>query len=209
MTLPDPPFLLITDRHHARGDILDVAELALLAGCRWLSLREKDLPQADQVALLCALVSRAQWRGASVTLHGNPLLAHEAGAQGVHLPAGGDAGEARRILGRGALIGLSIHSADEARMIDKKSIDYVIAGPVFETASKPGYGPALGAEGLATIAKSCAVPVIAIGGIEPQTVRTCRSAGAAGVAVMGGVMRAKNPAGAVMQLLGALIAAEG
>jgi thiamine-phosphate pyrophosphorylase len=208
VTLPDPPFLLITDRHHARGDILDVAELALLAGCRWLSLREKDLPQAEQGALLRELVSRAQWRGASVTLHGDPSLAREAGAQGVHLPAGGDGAEARRILGRGALIGLSIHSAREAQAVDQTIIDYVIAGPVFETASKPGYAPAFGPEGLATIVRSCAVPVMAIGGIDPQNLRACLSAGAAGVAVMGGVMRAKNPAGAVMHLLGALTAAE-
>jgi thiamine-phosphate pyrophosphorylase len=204
VTLPDPPLLLITDRRHALGDIYDVAELAFLAGCRWLSLREKDLPPAEQGILLRELVQRGQWHGATVTLHGDPRLARDTGAQGVHLPAGSDAAEARHLLGRNALIGLSIHSAQEASAVDAKFVDYIVAGPVFETASKPGYGPALRPEGLAAIVKACPVPVIAIGGIDPQNTADCRAAGAAGIAVMGGVMRSKNPAGAVMQLLGVL-----
>jgi thiamine-phosphate pyrophosphorylase len=196
--------LLITDRLHARGDISDVAELAFLAGCRWLSLREKDLTPDEQSILLRDLLRLAERHGARVTLHGDAKLARQAGAQGVHLPAGGDAAEARRLLGPEALIGLSIHDIEEARRAGANVLDYVIAGPVFETESKPGYGPALGADGLARIAKACAVPVIAIGGINPENVLDCRSAGAAGIAVMGGVMRAKNPAGAVMQLLASL-----
>jgi len=80
----------------------------------------------------------------------------------------------------------------------------VIAGPVFETSSKPGYGPALGPEGLALVAKTCPVPVIAIGGINPENTPDCVLAGAAGIAVMGGVMRAKDPADVIAQLIGAL-----
>ncbi len=97
---------------------------------------------------------------------------------GVHLAAGSDANEARRLLGKDALIGLSIHGAEEARAVDARSVDYVIAGPVFETASKPGYGPALGPDGLALIAKASPVPVIAIGGIDPENAPDCRAAGA-------------------------------
>lgn len=204
MSLPAPPLLLVTDRRHARGDLGDVAELAFLAGCRWLSLREKDLPPSGQIELLHKVMDLAERHGARITLHGEAALAREARAQGVHLPAGSHAAAARRLLGANALVGLSIHSVEEARIADPKILDYVIAGPVFETDSKPGYGPAIGPDGLAQIVKASAVPVIAIGGIHPENVAACRAAGAAGVAVMGGVMRAKNPAGAVMQLLGAL-----
>ena len=204
MTLPAPPLLLITDRLHARGDINDVAELAFLAGCRWLSLREKDLPPAEQSFLLRELLQRAVRHHAKVTLHGDAQLARDGGAHGVHLAAGGNLVEARDRLGTDALIGLSIHNVEEARAADAKVLDYVIAGPVFETASKPGYGPTLGPEGLARIAQACSVPVIAIGGVSPENTVECLAAGAVGVAVMGGVMRAKDPAGAVAQLLGAL-----
>ena len=204
MTLPDPPLLLITDRKQAGGHLLDRATKALAAGCRWLSLREKDLPQEDQASLLRDLLNCAQQFHAKVTLHGDPALARLARAHGVHLSAGSNAAQARRLLGSEAVIGLSIHGAEEARAIDPKLVDYVIAGPVFETRSKPGYGPALGPEGLALIAKTCPVPVIAIGGIDPENVPDCRAAGAAGIAVMGGVMRAKDPADVVAQLITAI-----
>jgi thiamine-phosphate pyrophosphorylase len=204
VTLPSPPLLLITDRQQARGNICDIAEAAFSAGCRWLSLREKDLPQAQQVELLRELLDRAQQFQAKVTLHGDPALAQQARADGVHLSAGGDATAARRVLGKDALIGWSVHGAEEARAADAKLVDYVIAGPAFDTQSKPGYRPALGPEGLALIAKACPVAVLAIGGIDPQNVSDCRAAGAAGIAVMGGVMRAENPAEVVAQLIGAL-----
>ena len=204
MTIPTPPLLLITDRRQAGGNIIGIAEAAFSAGCRWLSLREKDLPPTEQIALLRELLSCAGKYRAKVTLHGEAKLAREAGASGVHLPAGCDAAEARRLLGNDALIGLSIHHAEEAHAVDGKLADYVIAGPVFETESKPRYGPALGPEGLALIAEASPVPVVAIGGIKPGTVSDCLLAGAAGIAVMGGVMRAKDPAELVAQLVGAL-----
>jgi thiamine-phosphate pyrophosphorylase len=204
VSLPSPPLLLITDRHQARGDIYGIAEAAFSAGCRWLSLREKDLPQAQQRELLHGLLDRAQKIQAKILLHGDPALARQTNAHGVHLSADGDAAAARRMLGKGALIGVSVHDVEEARAVDGKLVDYVIAGPVFETQSKPGYGPALGPEGLALIAEACFVPVVAIGGIDPQNVPDCRAAGAAGIAVMGGVMRANIPAVVVAQLIGAL-----
>jgi thiamine-phosphate pyrophosphorylase len=204
VTLPSPPLLLITDRQQARGNICDIAEAAFSAGCRWLSLREKDLPQAQQVELLRELLDRAQQFQATVTLHGDPALAQQARAHGVHLSAGGDAAAARRVLGKDALIGLSVHGVEEASNVDVEVVDYVIAGPVFDTQSKPGYGPALGPEGVALIAKACPVAVVAIGGIDPQNVSDCRAAGAAGIAVMGAVMRAENSAEVVAQLIGAL-----
>ena len=77
-----------------------------------------------------------------------------AGADGVHLPAGSDPAAARALLGRQKLIGVSIHTVTEAEGIDPSSVDYVLAGPAFETASKPGYGPELGRKGLAEIARA-------------------------------------------------------
>ncbi len=204
MTLPAPPLLLVTDRRQARGDLAGIAEAAFAAGCRWLSLREKDLPPTEQAALLRKLLACAQKYQAAVTLHGDAPLARDAGADGVHLPAGSVVAEARRLLGKDALIGLSIHGAEEARAVDARLVDYVVAGPVFETASKPGYGPALGPAGLALIVEACPVPVIAIGGVTFENIPDCLVAGAAGIAVMGGVMRAENPGDAVAQLIAAL-----
>ena len=73
--------------------------------------------------------------------------------------------------------------------------------PVFETQSKPGYGPALGLGRLGRIARQAHVPVYALGGIDLGRVAACRDAGAAGVAVQGAVARSPNPDEAIAAIL--------
>jgi thiamine-phosphate pyrophosphorylase len=203
LKLPQPPLLLVTDRTQARTPLTGIAAAAFSAGCRWLSIREKDLPPAEQLALAKELLPVARRFGARLTLHGHPSLAREAGLDGVHLPAGGDVHAARRLLGEGALIGISVHAPGETRALQT---DYVIAGPAFVTASKPGYGPALGAAGVAAIVAATPVPVVALGGIEADLIPGLLAAGVAGIAVMGLVMRAANPGEVTARLLKALSA---
>jgi thiamine-phosphate pyrophosphorylase len=200
--LPDPPLLLITDRKQARKPLADIVGAALAAGCRWVSLREKDLPESEQIAMAQLLLPLVRRFGATLTLHGDASVAKAAGVNGVHLRSGTDTASARSTLGADALIGLSIHSPAEAAMA--ASADYVVAGPAFETASKPGYGPALCAAGIAAVANSSPVPVIAVGGISASNLPDIIAAAAAGIAVMGGVMRAEDPGAEVADLLKAL-----
>jgi thiamine-phosphate pyrophosphorylase len=204
VTVPDPPFLLVTDRRQARRPLKDIVAAALTAGCRWLSLREKDLPPDEQILLARSLVPLAHALGAKLMLHGEASLAQAAGADGVHLPAGTDAAAARALLGRRKLIGVSIHTVTEVEAIDPAFVDYALAGPAFETASKPGYGPEIGRKGLSEIARAARVPVLAIGGVNTARIAELIAAGAAGVAVMGGVMRAADPAQEVRALVATL-----
>ena len=139
---------------------------ALAAGCRWVSMREKDLSEDDQVALAQTLLPIARRHGACLTLHGEAALAKASGSDGVHLPAGSDPVAARKLLGPAKLIGVSIHTVTEAEAIDRNVVDYAIAGPAFETPSKPGYGPEIGRKGLAEIARAAQVPILAIGGLN-------------------------------------------
>jgi thiamine-phosphate pyrophosphorylase len=205
----DPPLLLVTDRKQAGAPLADILAAAFAAGCRWASLREKDLPVQDQLAHARCLLPVARKWNARLTVHGGVDIAVAAGADGVHLAAGGDATGARAALGPGALVGISIHSVAEARSLDPNFVDYAVAGPAFETASKPGYGPSLGTEGICAIAGASRVPVIAIGGITPERVVEIIAAGAAGIAVMGSLMRARDPGAEVRALLGALPEAMG
>jgi thiamine-phosphate pyrophosphorylase len=194
MMLPDPPLLVVTDRRQARRPLAEIVAAALAAGCRWVSLREKDLPEDEQILLARSLVSLIRKHHARLTLHGEASLAKLAGTDGVHLPSGSDAAAARKVLGPEKLIGVSIHSAAEAGAIDPATVDYVIAGPAFETPSKPGYGPEIGRRGLREMAAAARLPLLAIGGINTARVGEVIAAGCAGVAVMGGVMRAADPA---------------
>src|SRR5262245_18245165 len=152
--LPDPPLLLITDRTHARRPLVDIVRAALAAGCRWVSLREKDLSPTDQIVLAKGLLPIARQFRACVTLHGDPQTAKACDVDGVHLPANGDPHHARALLGPDKLVGLSIHSVGEARALDPAMVDYAIAGPAYPSASKPGHGPALGVSGLQLMSKA-------------------------------------------------------
>jgi thiamine-phosphate pyrophosphorylase len=202
--LPTPPLLVITDRRQARGALEGVLAAVLAGGGRWISLREKDLSAVDRVALLARLVALARPRGAAVMVHEDLDAALQTGADGVHLPSGGDPAVARRRLGSGALIGMSAHSAAENQAAASRGADYVTVSPIFASASKPGYGPVLGLAALATFARGTAVPVIALGGVTEATAADCRASGAAGIAVMGHVMRAADPAAVTARLIAAL-----
>jgi thiamine-phosphate pyrophosphorylase len=169
-------------------------------------LREKDLPEQEQLAMFESLRATIQKYCVRATIHGTADSAKSVAAAGVHIAAGADPTEARATLGREALIGLSVHTPGELDDVTPGTIDYVVAGPAYETDSKPGYGPALGPKGIAAIVAACGVPVIAIGGIAPQNASQLITAGAAGVAVMGSVMRSTAPEQEILQLLAALAA---
>lgn len=204
MTLPAPPLLVITDRRLARRGLEDTVAAALDGGARWVSLREKDLSFADRARLLTRLVERGHAHDAVVTVHEDIDAALEAGADGVHLPSRGDPAAARRRLGATALIGVSAHSTETAAAAAAAGADYVTLSPIFMSASKPGYGPVLGLHTLATVTQRVRVPVIALGGIDATTAVDCLAAGAAGVAVMGGLMAAADPTAATNAIVEAL-----
>jgi thiamine-phosphate pyrophosphorylase len=201
--LPVPPLLVISDRGQARRPLGEVAEAIFAGGCRWFSLREKDLPAAERRVLLNALVLIGRHWGATVTVHEDVDAAVMSGAAGVHLPSAGNPTAARARLPDG-LIGASAHSADEASALLGSGADYVTLSPVFITASKPDYGPPIGLDGLAGIAAQVRGPIIALAGINAANAPLCLSAGASGVAVMGEVMRATNPQAVVEAMVKAI-----
>ncbi len=119
-------------------------------------------------------------------------------AWGVHLPgAGFPLAEARRLLETTVVIGRSVHSAEAARRAHDEGADYVFLGPIWETASHPGAS----ALGPGAISEAAPARVIAIGGIDLKRARTCRAAGAYGVAVISAVWRASDPGGAAREIL--------
>lgn len=196
-----PPLLVLTDRHQAAAPLVDVVAEAVEAGARAVVLREKDLPRPGRVELAAALAPVVHGVGGLLLSAGETLP----GCDGIHLPT------ARRVGGidatalsrpGGVVVGQSCHSADELRAAAAGGLDYVTLSPVYLTTSKPGYGPALGLIGLQALVAMTSLPVYALGGIEtPEQTRSCRRAGAAGVAVMGAVMRPCEPGRVVADLL--------
>src|SRR2546430_6667507 len=118
MKLPDPALLLVTDRHQARLPLADIVRAALSAGCRWVSVREKDLSDEDQIALALTLLPIARRHGARLTLHGDAALAKTCGSDGVHLSAGRHPAPNRALLGPGERIRVSVDTAPAANATD-------------------------------------------------------------------------------------------
>jgi len=123
MKLPVPPLLVISDRSQARQPLIEVAEAAFAGGCRWFSLREKDLPAAERRVLLGELVALGRRYGATITAHEDIDAVESVGAAGVHLPGGSNPAMARRRLPQG-LIGVSAHSAAETGALLRAGADH-------------------------------------------------------------------------------------
>jgi thiamine-phosphate diphosphorylase len=201
MRPPLPATLVLTDRRQASAaghTLTGVVRRAVEAGVRAVILREKDLPVADRAALAGELGRRVLVpAGGTLLVASDASLARQIGATGVHLSASDPPVPAPCPL----LVGRSCHDARELDRATVEGCAYAIVSPVFETPSKPGYGPPLGLDGLRQLCERATIPVYALGGISPGRAAPCLRAGAAGVAIMGAVMGAANPGTVVRSLL--------
>jgi thiamine-phosphate diphosphorylase len=186
--------VLLTDRRQARRPLVEVVEAAVDGGVRRVVLREKDMPRDERAALAEALRAVLTEVGGQLIVAGPDPL----GGDAVHLAAAGPYPPPDL-----ALVGRSCH--DEGELSRLSGEHYAMVSPVFPTPSKPGYGPPLGLDGLARLVARSPVPVLALGGITPGNAAGCLAAGAAGVAVMGAIMRADDPAAVVRDLRGATL----
>ncbi|MFG3576696.1 thiamine phosphate synthase [Micromonospora chersina] len=185
--------VLLTDRRQARRPLTEVVAAAVAGGVRWVVLREKDLSRAERAALAAELRAILADAGGRLIVAGPDPLDGDA----VHLPAAGPYPPPAP-----GLVGRSCHDAAELARLTTE--DYVTLSPVFPTRTKPGYGPPLHPAGLRELIATSPVPVLALGGIEtPEHVRECVEAGAAGVAVLGAIMRAGDPTEVAAVLTGA------
>lgn len=187
---------LVTDRkrlvpdgdEQARADaVLAQARHAVEAGVDVIQIRELDLPGRSLAELTRAVAAVTRGSRTRVLVNDRLDVALVAGADGVHLKgASVTASAARRIVPPTFIVGRSVRDPNEAR--EAGSVNYLIAGTVWSTSSKPAGHMLLGIDGLRAVASAVDVPVIAIGGITPDNAATVCAAGAAGVAAIGAFM---------------------
>jgi thiamine-phosphate pyrophosphorylase len=199
------PLLVITDRHQARQPLEAIAAAVGRGGGRWLMFRDKDLAASTRRDLALRLAQIAAEQGFALSVSTDIELAAAVGAAGVHLQSVREVAAARERLAD-VIIGMSAHSLADVAAAAAAGADYVTLSPIFLTVSKPGYGPALGIETLRTAATH-GIPIFALAGVTAAMAGACLAAGASGVAVMGEVMRAENPACVVRELVAACGAA--
>lgn len=200
-----PVVHLLTERWIEPDPVARVhAALAgLPPGCVAVHLREKDLGGAALLAFARALAAACHAHGQRLLVNDRLDVALAAGADGVHLPAAGVHPEdARRLLGRAALVGVSCHSAADVVRARDGGASYATFGPVHDTPSKRPYGPPVGLDALRDAAR-LGLPLVALGGVDAARAPGCFAAGASGVAVIRAWLSAPDAAAAVRALLAA------
>jgi thiamine-phosphate pyrophosphorylase len=164
---------------------VEQAREAAAAGVDLIHVRERDLEARELCELVSGIVRATRGSTTRVVVNDRVDVALACGADGVHLR--GDSMPAirvRAIAPAGFLIGCSGHSAAEA-MASAGAADYLVAGTVFPTTSKPGMTAFLGVDGLSAVVRAVSVPVLAIGGVTLARAGEAAAAGAAGVAAIG------------------------
>ncbi len=198
-----PPLHVVTDDEVvARPGFLDAARLVFEMGGPDLifHLRAPRASGRTLYELARRMRSLAVNEDAWLVVNDRVDVAHAAGVDGAHVGGRGlAAADARRLLGADRLLGVSMHSLDEARDALTGEPDFLLAGTIWESASHPGR-PGAGV-GLIREIAALGVPVIAIGGVTPGRAAEARDAGAAGFAVLRGVWDAPDPVEAVRNYL--------
>ena len=199
------PLYLITDRNAPpSGDFLSALEAALSGGVRFVQFREKDLPCAERLRLGREIASLTSEHGACLIVNGDIDLADALDADGVHLGKGTVSVSAMRASGYKGLIGYSAHSGEEAAGAISEGADFVTLSPVFPTNSKFSSGPFLGLDAFERELKIAGGPVYALGGVGAQNASACIGRGARGVALIGAILAADDPAHAAREVRAAL-----
>jgi thiamine-phosphate pyrophosphorylase len=166
------------------AQILKQIAEAVAAGIDLIQIREKQATTRLLFDLVSEAASLTRGSTTQVLVNDRADVAAGAGADGVHLTTRSlDAATIRRTFGADLLIGASTHTLHEARTARDQGADFVVFGPVFETASKRAFGPAKGTVELSDVVRELRdFPVLALGGITLSNAADCLAAGASGIA---------------------------
>ncbi len=204
----DLSLYLVTDPEMtARRGVVETVAAAVAGGVTIVQLRDKTGPARALAEAGRALLAHLRPRGVPLLVNDRLDVAHAIGADGAHI--GQDdlpPGAARALLGREAIVGLSITSAADLPTIDG-TVDYVGLGPLFPTGTKPDAAAALGEAEFAALRRKIALPVVAIGGIDLTNVARTIAAGADGIAVVSALCAATDPQQAASRLRAAVTVA--
>lgn len=191
MNFNPPKIYAITDARISGISHLEQVERLIAGGIRLVQLREKHASPRDFFESAIPAVDLARRHDVTILINDRVDIALALKADGVHLgqddlsPA-----DARKILGRDAIIGFSTHSADQARAAVKLPVDYIAIGPVFVTSTKENPDAVVGIQTITAVKSEILgeKPLVAIGGINSGNFRDVLRAGADSVALIGGLI---------------------
>ena len=173
---------------------LEQVEQLLDAGANWIQLRQKTGLEQEKLKTATIAASLCQKYKATLIINDSPQIALESGANGVHLGQKDcPISEARKLLGKSAIIGGTINTQFQALQLVTETCDYIGLGPWKPTQTKENLSEILGEAGIKKVVDlHLKIPVIAIGGITPADVPKILSLGVHGIAISSGIVAAKN-----------------
>jgi thiamine-phosphate diphosphorylase len=177
----------------------EVALAAIAGGADAVQLRAPELSDRELLSLASELARACREAGVLFVVNDRIDVARLSGAGGAHVGQGDDPQAARKRLGPGPVLGISVGSVVEARAAQAAGADY-LGVTVFASPTKPQAIP-LGLDGLRTVVEATSVPVVGIGGIDASNAAQVLTAGASGVAVVSAVAAAPDPVAATRELV--------
>ena len=203
MNLDKLRVMLVLDPKLTKKDIFEDCENAVRAGIPSIQYREKEKGKGEMLEE-CRKLKETCSGKALFFVNDRADIALAAGADGLHL--GQDdlpLAEARKLLPN-AIIGITVHSVEEAVEAEKGGADYVSVSPVFFTATKSDAGNAIGLEMVKKVKESVKIPVMGIGGINSENAKSVIDAGADYVAVVSCIVCSEDVFEASKKLLEAV-----
>jgi len=193
---------LVTDRRLASPrSIEDVVAAAVRGGVTVVQLREKECSTREFVELAGKLKAILTPLAVPLIINDRADVALAAGADGVHVgQTDMDCRDLRRLLGPGAIIGLSVETSEQAEQAAALPVDYLGVGPIFRTATKPDAAAAWGTQRLAELRRRTRQILVAIGGIDAGNAGQVVRAGADGIAAVSAICAAADPEAAARAL---------
>lgn len=182
----DAALLSIPERACA-GQLVD-------AGVRLLQYRNKGASSRQLLESSQRLSGELRPRAVTFVVNDRSDVAALAGASGVHVGQEDlSVEDARAVVGRNRLVGVSTHNRAQFEQAAASSADYIAVGPIFSTSSKANADPVVGTEFIREVRPLTDKPIVAIGGITLERAREVVRAGADSVAVISDILRAPDP----------------
>lgn len=175
--------ICVTNRKLVSGDFLEQITKAIESGCDAIILREKDLEEKAYEQLAGSVLAISKKHFIPCMLHTYTEVADRLGSDALHLPYEAFLQlqvEQRRHF---SILGVSVHSVEEAIAAYQAGATYLTAGHIFATDCKKNVPPR-GLDFLRSVCEAVPIPVYAIGGIQPDHATECMQVGAAGVCMM-------------------------
>lgn len=183
------PLYLVTDTQIAGLSYLQITGQALSAGIKVIQLREKNKSKREIYNAAVALNALTVKQGAVLIINDHIDIALAVNAGGVHLGQNDmPLAEARKIIGRNKMIGISTHSLKQAQRAEMEGADYIGFGPIFHTGTKDAGRPR-GLNALQKVREHINIPIVAIGGITSGNIKEVLMSGADAAAVISGILK--------------------